>query len=95
MRDDSRLDFVGEVRDTGLQAFDRQSSDAEYLRRRIAEALRRLPEALRETYVLYQIGERSVREVAETTGASEGLVKVRLHRAKKALRTSLADWKEK
>ena len=52
------------------------------------------PAELREAYVLYQVGGRSVREVAEMTGAGEGLVKVRVHRAKNSLRKSLADWKE-
>ena len=41
------------------------------------------------------VGGRSVREVADMTGASESLVKVRIHRAKNSLRKSLADWKEK
>ena len=67
------------------------ASDVVYIRRRISEALSGLPDALRETYTLYQIGERSVREVAEMTGASENLVKVRLHRAKAELRKTLSD----
>ena len=98
VRHDSRIDFVGDVCDGGRRpAADAGllASDAVYLRGRICAALREMPEALRETYVLYQIGERSVREVAEMTGASENLVKVRLHRAKNSLRKSLADWKEK
>ena len=98
VRDDARIDFVGDARDGGPQQAvgpGASASDAEYLRCRIAAALRELPDVLRETYVLYQVGERSVREVAEMTGAGEGLVKVRLHRAKKLLRKSLADWKEK
>ena len=98
VRHDSKIEFVGDARDGD----DRQSpsdarfpaSDAAYLRSRIAAAVRELPWELREAYVLYQVGERSVREVAEMTGASESLVKVRLYRAKKSLRKSLADWKE-
>ena len=99
VRHDARIDFVGDVRDEDIRqpVFDAQlsTSDAAYLRDRIAIALRELPEAQREAYVLYQIGERSVREVAEMTGADESLVKVRIHRAKKSLRKSLADWKER
>ena len=98
VRDDARIDFVGDVRDDARQPAvgpRPPASDAAYLRGRICAALREMPEPLRETYVLYQIGGRSVREVAEMTGASEGLVKVRLHRAKSSLRKSLADWKEK
>ena len=98
VRHDSRLDFVGDARDGAAAGSAAPGvglpSDAAYLRGRIAAALRELPEEQREAYVLYQVGERSVREVAEMTGASEGLVKVRIHRAKNSLRKSLADWKE-
>ena len=97
-RDDARLTFVDEVRDgdcghavEGGAGAASSAADSEYLRRRLKSALARLPEALRETYTLYQVGERSVREVAETTGASENLVKVRLHRAKASLRRLLGD----
>ena len=98
VRRDSRIDFVGDARDGAAAVSAAPAaelpSDAAYLRSRIAAALRGLPEAQREAYVLYQVGERSVREVAEMTGASENLVKVRLHRAKNSLRKSLADWEE-
>ena len=100
-RDDARIDFVADVVDDAGGAVGSASpaeavpSDALYVRRRISAALRELPDALREAYVLYQVGGRSVREVAEMTGASESLVKVRIHRAKNSLRKSLADWKEK
>lgn len=67
------------------------AADAAYLRGRMAAALAELPPALRETYALYQIGGRSVRETAALTGAAENLVKVRLHRAKARLRVALAD----
>ena len=98
VRDDARLTFVDEVRDDdcaasgeGAEAPTSPSVDADYLRRRLKAAFARLPDALRETYTLYQVGERSVREVAEMTGASENLVKVRLHRAKTSLRRLLGD----
>ena len=99
VRHDARIDFVGDVREDEVRQPESDAhlstSDAAYLRNRIAVALRELPEAQREAYVLYQIGGRSVREVAEMTGAGESLVKVRIHRAKKSLRKSLADWKER
>jgi len=100
VRDDARLTFVDEVRDAdvsddsggeGLAPL--LPSDAAYLRRRLMGAFAELPAALRETYVLYQIGERSVREIAKLTGAGESLVKVRLHRAKLSLRKLLDDVK--
>jgi len=98
VRDDARLTFVDEVRDDdcGLAGEGGDGAayfvaDPVYVRRRLKSALARLPDALRETYTLYQVGERSVREVAEMTGASENLVKVRLHRAKTSLRRLLGD----
>ena len=98
VRDNARLTFVDEIRDDDCGAAGERgkgeaspAAGSEYLRRRLRTALARLPDALREAYTLYQVGERSVREVAEMTGAGENLVKVRLHRAKKALRRSLAD----
>ena len=99
-RHDAKIDFVGDARDgdggqpssVGPSA---SPSDAAYLRGLIAAAMRRLPDEQREAYVMYQVGERSVREIAEMTGASENLVKVRIHRAKASLRKSLADWKER
>ena len=66
-------------------------SDAEYLRRRLNAALAQLPPLVREAFALFQISELSVREIARITGASENLVKVRVHRAKMKLRELLAD----
>ena len=95
IRDDAKVDFVDDVgSESAPECAAPLPSDTEYLRKRILLALGELPDALRETYVLYQIGERSVREVAESTGVSENLVKVRLHRAKAALRKTLGDLKE-
>ena len=94
-RDDSRLSIVERPEDLDTRMIDgRQAtvaSDIDYLRMRLAAALATLPDALRETYTLYQIGERSIREVADLLGITETLVKVRLYRAKKALRKELSD----
>ena len=65
--------------------------DAAYLRRRLTEAFNRLPPILREAYTLFQIGEMSIREIANQTGVSENLVKVRIFRAKEKLREILSD----
>ena len=70
---------------------DSSSSDAAYLRRRLNAALAQLPPLVREAFSLFQISELSVREIARITGASENLVKVRVHRAKMKLRELLAD----
>jgi RNA polymerase sigma-70 factor (ECF subfamily) len=60
----------------------------------LVAALRRLPPAQRlVVFLTYQAG-MSVREVAELTGAPVATVKVRLHRARRALRVSLVDGKE-
>ena len=88
--------------DAGQTAFDtRQQTagcpdcddrpDAEYLRKRLVEAFAKLPPILREAYTLFQIGEMSIREIANQTGVSENLVKVRIFRAKARLREILAD----
>ena len=88
-RDDSRLAIVEcpeelDTRTTDGREATMASADAVYLRARIAASLATLPDVVRETYTLYQIGERSVREIAEITSVTENLVKVRLYRAKKA-----------
>ena len=97
-RKDSRVTFQEEIRDEddtrdqGPAA--RVPSDNDYLRRRIAEALGKLPPLLREAYTLFQISEKSVREIAQITGVTENLVKVRVHRAKIQLKDLLKDLKE-
>ena len=73
------------------QAPDHMDSDAEYLRRRLNEAFSKLPPILREAYTLFQIGEMSIREIANQTGVSENLVKVRIFRAKEKLQEILSD----
>ena len=70
---------------------DTSATDAAYLRRRLNDALAQLPPLVREAFSLFQISELSVREIARITGASENLVKVRVHRAKMKLRELLAD----
>ena len=67
------------------------TSDVEYLRRRLTEAFAKLPPILREAFTLFQIGGMSIREIANQTGVSENLVKVRIFRAKEKLREILAD----
>ena len=58
---------------------------------RIQKALDQLPPLLREAFTLFQVGGLSIREIAHETGASENLVKVRIHRAKQKLQVLLAD----
>lgn len=94
-RDDARIAFVDEIGEDAAGATQPASpSDAEYLRDRIQKALAQLPPLLREAFTLFQIGELSIREIAHETGASESLVKVRIHRAKQKLQVLLADLRE-
>ena len=69
----------------------RQAYGDVLLRERLVKALAELPEAQRTAYTLFQVGENSIKEIAEMTNASENLVKVRIHRARKRLQELLAD----
>ena len=95
-RDDAKLAFVEEIGEdaAGATMPAPSPSDAEYLRGRIQKALEQLPPLLREAFTLFQVGELSIREIAHETGASENLVKVRIHRAKQKLQVLLADLHE-
>jgi RNA polymerase sigma-70 factor (ECF subfamily) len=61
------------------------------LRRKIDEALARLPETQRETFVLHVDGGLSYREVAEALGISIGTVMSRLFYARQKLKAILSD----
>ena len=92
-RDGAKMTYVDEIHEEAAGAVQPapSPSDADYLRERIQAALEQLPPLLREAYTLFQIGELSIREIAHETGASENLVKVRIHRAKQKLQVLLAD----
>ncbi|GIV62540.1 MAG: DNA-directed RNA polymerase sigma-70 factor [Rhodothermaceae bacterium] len=55
----------------------------------VHEAIRKLPPTYREVVTLRDIEELSTAETAEVLGISEGAVRVRLHRARQALRSLL------
>jgi RNA polymerase sigma-70 factor (ECF subfamily) len=55
----------------------------------VREAIDRLPDQYREVLILRDIEERDTAETAEILGTSSNVVKVRLHRARQALRTLL------
>lgn len=61
------------------------------LRARLRAALEEVPPLLREAFLLFQLGEMSIREIAVQTGVSESLVKVRIFRAKEKLKVLLKD----
>jgi RNA polymerase sigma-70 factor, ECF subfamily len=56
------------------------------------QAVSRLPESLRTVFVLRDVEGMSTREAAEMLGISESALKVRLHRARLALRQELAPY---
>jgi RNA polymerase sigma-70 factor (ECF subfamily) len=59
-------------------------------RRKIAEALAKLPERQRSVFVLSHVEGRTSREVSALTGLNESTVRVHLFRAIRKLRTLLA-----
>ena len=95
-RDDAKIAFVEEIHEDAAGATQPapSPSDADYLRDRLQKALAQLPPLLREAFTMFQIGELSIREIAHETGATENLVKVRIHRAKQKLQVLLADLRE-
>ena len=58
----------------------------------IRRELAHLPEKLREAFVLFDVEELSIKEVAEIMGSPEGTVKARIFRARRALRERLAPY---
>lgn len=66
-------------------------SDGDYLKQRLTAALAQLPPLLREAFLLFQVSELSIREIAMQLNITESLVKVRIFRAKQKLKALLAD----
>ncbi|HEX6750143.1 MAG TPA: sigma-70 family RNA polymerase sigma factor [Longimicrobium sp.] len=62
------------------------------VRAHVRRAIDRLPDTYRTVILLRDIEELSTDEAAEVLGISPGAVKVRLHRARQALRTLLDPW---
>ena len=60
----------------------------------LVRALARLPESQRQAIILHYLGDLSVAEIADQTGAAIGTVKARLHRGRTALANYLSDAKE-
>lgn len=64
---------------------------SEETRRKVRECIQQLPDAYRIVLQLRDIEELDTNETAELLGIDAGLTKVRLHRARQALRTLLED----
>lgn len=97
VRDNSRLTLKEEITDEDVGAVMPAELPSEVeernrdLRAKLTKAFSLLPPALREAYTLFQIGEKSIREIAAETGVGENLVKVRIFRAKEKLRQILSE----
>ena len=59
------------------------------LRVEISKAIQKLPEQQRVCFILFEIEEMKVREIADQLGCTEGTVKTHLHRARFSLRNLL------
>jgi RNA polymerase sigma-70 factor (ECF subfamily) len=75
----------------GAEALVASREEREFVR----AAIDRLPESYRTVLLLRDIEELDTAEVAQALGVSDNVVKVRLHRARQALRTLLAPRYEK
>ena len=64
-------------------------ADAAHLRDRLEDAIADLPPRLRAVVVLRDIYDMNHAEIAEELGISESAAKVRLHRARRKLRTQV------
>ncbi len=91
-RNKHRHDTIDEdtvVVDARVEADPERVADLGSVRDRISQAVEALPPKLRAAVVLRDVYGLSTREVAEQLGLTEAAVKVRLHRARKRLRSEL------
>ncbi len=65
------------------------------LRKRLEEAILALPKPYRLVLILRDIEQLEMQEVAEVMGISEKAAKMRLHRARTAVRTALAGYSQR
>lgn len=66
--------------------------DSQEAHEQIAEAIAALPESLRQVFLLRELEGLSTQDTAEALGISQENVKVRLHRARMALRETLSGY---
>jgi len=94
VRQRSRLDIVAEVSEEGIADMrtagdpEKRAADRE-VARLLEEAVDGLPEMYRTVFVLRELEGLSTSEAASCLDTSEDVVKVRLHRARLALRDAL------
>ncbi|GIP37959.1 hypothetical protein J31TS4_12390 [Paenibacillus sp. J31TS4] len=90
--DEAGSDWLEKTSDGVLSPAERIEADCEYSELR--EAIFRLPEAQRQTLILYSYEEFSYAQIAACMRTDIGTVKSRLHYARKQLRKELALLKE-
>jgi len=76
---------------SGIENIPDRDDSAEDIDRTLREALLQLPPVLREAFLLKHDAGYTYDEVAELTNASPSAVKMRVHRAREALRAFLID----
>ena len=90
-------DLLAEPEDERMEtpARSNQLEDRAADREALARALDTLPEAARGIVIMKDVYGLSCQEIGEMVGASEGAVKVRLHRARKRLKELLFEREER
>lgn len=84
LEDGHQAEPAGPWRESALELIERDE-----VRQTVRESIQELPEDYRAVLLLRDVEERDTQETAELLGISAGNVKVRLHRARQALRTLL------
>lgn len=84
---DDDSDSVGELRSNGPE----ERAATRELRDTLEAAIDSLPDSYRTVLIMRDVQELSTRETAEALDASEEVVRVRLHRARRALKVMLEE----
>jgi RNA polymerase sigma-70 factor (ECF subfamily) len=89
-RPEETIEFHQELTSTERQLSPEFYGEQRSLRDTLEEVISRLPHEFREPFILREFDGLGYPEIAEITGASLSLVKIRIHRAKQRLRKMLA-----
>jgi RNA polymerase sigma-70 factor, ECF subfamily len=89
-RPEETIEFHQELESTERQLSPEFYGEQRSLRDALEEAIGRLPHEFREPFILREFDGLGYPEIADITGASLSLVKIRIHRAKQRLRKMLA-----
>lgn len=75
------LENLGSKKEVGFEQVEQGAA--------LLAALHQLPSALREAFLLFEVQQLSIEEIAEVTSSPVGTVKSRLHHARQKLQTEL------